>query len=894
MAVSSTSYTNTPQAQDDNYQFTESWFDTNATVFLDVMANDRGGAAKQLYSVDNGDALADLLTRDSATCGPWEKTAMGNEIRLNNGRIEYKLLDQSLAEGQICTDTFVYAIQMGNGTISYATVRVQLTGSNDAPTIVAATTTAASNVNEIADNAAGENTTSHSASGSIAFHDVDTIDTHSATVTPDASGYLGSLVLDPVNQLNDSVGWTFSVDDSALDNLADGQTVTQTYTVEVSDNHGGTASQTVTVQITGNNDGPTIVAASTTAAGKVSEVADGADGENTTGHNASGSIAFHDVDTIDTHSATVTPDGSGYLGTLVLDPVDQAADSVGWKFSVDDSDLDSLADGQTITQTYTVEVSDGHGGKANQTVTVQITGSNDAPAIVAASTAAAGNVSEVADNAAGENTTSHNASGSIAFHDVDTIDTHSATVTPDGSGYLGSLVLDPLDQAADSVGWKFSVDDSALETLADGQTVTQTYTVEVSDGHNGKVAQTVSIKIAGSNDAPTGAATAILPNGTEGTAYLVSEAALLLGFSDVDAGTQLHATSLVANHGTVTDNGDGTFTITPTAGYSGTVQLSYQVTDGLASVGASNSFTLDATDTAPHAGSDLIVVSTSTITASIPVSALLANDSDPDGNPVSIVGVGGASAGITNLSLNSNGTITFDTGTLTGNQSFTYQLSDGTTTTTGTVTVRMVQTAANTNDTVNLADGTYSGYVASYIDLKNGTDAASGGGSATDTFVGGSGDDNLKGSDGNDSLQGDGGNDTLAGGTGNDTLTGGAGSDNFVFDTALNPTTNVDTIAGFDDAGNNQDVILLSKAIFSALATPGDSGGAALQTADFASVASGGATANVVNAHIVYDQATGNLYYDPNGGTGGAERVQFAHLDAGNITVDVSDFKVVL
>ena len=56
---STTSFTNTPQAQDDSYWFKEEELKYNTslysiatnTIFLDVMANDLGGNAKTLCSV---------------------------------------------------------------------------------------------------------------------------------------------------------------------------------------------------------------------------------------------------------------------------------------------------------------------------------------------------------------------------------------------------------------------------------------------------------------------------------------------------------------------------------------------------------------------------------------------------------------------------------------------------------------------------------------------------------------------------------------------------------------------------------------------------------------------------------------------------------------------------
>jgi VCBS repeat-containing protein len=98
----------------------------------------------------------------------------------------------------------------------------------------------------------------------------------------------------------------------------------------------------------------------------------------------SGSIAFSDIETADTHTANFTPDGTGYVGTLSLDPVSESggSGSVGWHYSVDNADIQFLAQGQTLVQTYSVTVADNHGASTLQTVTIAIDGSNDAPTAV--------------------------------------------------------------------------------------------------------------------------------------------------------------------------------------------------------------------------------------------------------------------------------------------------------------------------------------------------------------------------------------------------------------------------------------------------------------------------------------------------------------------------------
>ena len=156
-----TSFTNTPQARDDNYVFLEDVLRANTslydavtgTIFLDVMANDLGGSAKTLFSVEDGDgnpltADFDLLAKDVNAAGVslWEETLNHNWVRINNGKIEYRIADgsgvpgqgrsvDSLTAGQVFADQFVYAIRLGNGTLSEATVKINITGANDTATI---------------------------------------------------------------------------------------------------------------------------------------------------------------------------------------------------------------------------------------------------------------------------------------------------------------------------------------------------------------------------------------------------------------------------------------------------------------------------------------------------------------------------------------------------------------------------------------------------------------------------------------------------------------------------------------------------------------------------------------------------------------------------------------
>jgi Ca2+-binding RTX toxin-like protein len=146
-----------------------------------------------------------------------------------------------------------------------------------------------------------------------------------------------------------------------------------------------------------------------------------------------------------------------------------------------------------------------------------------------------------------------------------------------------------------------------------------------------------------------------------------------------------------------------------------------------------------------------------------------------------------------------------------------------------------------------------------------------------DTIFAGSGDDTVFGQSGDDDIYG---------GTGNDTLWGGANHDDFVFDTALNATTNVDIIKDFD-AGLEH--IWLDNDIFTAF---GSSTGN-LSSNNFK--ANAGAVAGDNNDFILYDTTTGNLYYDADGNLNGFTKVLFAKIDLVGLsgTVDSADFQLI-
>jgi VCBS repeat-containing protein len=110
-----------PHAKNDVAQTSE-----DEATTIDVLANDKGGAAKALYSLNQTNPLVRSTT---AT------TAHGATIAIVDGRIVYdpsgSQTIQDLEPGETITDTFTYVIRLANGVLSSATVTIIVTGASD-------------------------------------------------------------------------------------------------------------------------------------------------------------------------------------------------------------------------------------------------------------------------------------------------------------------------------------------------------------------------------------------------------------------------------------------------------------------------------------------------------------------------------------------------------------------------------------------------------------------------------------------------------------------------------------------------------------------------------------------------------------------------------------------
>ncbi len=443
-------------------------------------------------------------------------------------------------------------------------------------------------VTEAADGSPGEvGNAVHQASGTVAFSDVDLTDTHTVSVAPGGGGYLGTL---SANVANDSTGdgtgsvaWTFTVNDSALESLAVGQSLTQTYQLTLDDGHSGTATQTVTITINGANDAPDAV----NDTGAVLE-----DGTLTV---AAAGVLTNDTDPDTLDSKTVSQVGgsaanvghalAGTYGTLTL------AANGSYSYVADQAAADTLAASATATDTFTYQISDGHGGVDTANLVITVTGVNDAPDAVDDT------------NAVAEGGSLNIAAGSgVLANDTD-VDTGATRTVTEVQGSAGNVAhalagtYGTLTLAADG-SYTYTADQAAANALAVGQTATDSFTYKISDGLGGVDTATLTITVTGVNDAPdavndTGsvmedgtrvvtAANGVLANDTDPDT-LDTKTVSQVGGSAANVG---HA--LVGTYGTLTLAADGSYTYaadqaaadTLAAGATVTDTFSYQLSDG--------------------------------------------------------------------------------------------------------------------------------------------------------------------------------------------------------------------------------------------------------------------------------------------------------------------------
>ncbi|MFR0689573.1 retention module-containing protein, partial [Enterobacterales bacterium AE_CKDN230030158-1A_HGKHYDSX7] len=412
------------------------------------------------------------------------------------------------------------------------------------------------------------------------------------------------------------------------------------FSVIVTDSRGASSTLVVNVGITPVNDAPV---ASGTYTSAITDTA-----ANDSFADIKGQLTATDVD-----DSNLTWSGSakGAYGELTVN-----ADG-SYTYVVDANAVNALPLGQNPTESFTVTVTDPSGATDTRVITLNIQGANDTP--VAQDGQASGNEDSLI-------------GGQLVATDRDTGST--LTFTANGNPPAG-FTLKP------DGSWTFDGNDPAYQHLAEGeQTVVQVpYTV--TDEHGATSTATLTVTVTGTNDA------AVISGQTSGSADETNAPVTLngkLNISDVDSPASFQAQAGTAgSHGQFSIAADGSWSYVANSAFN-ELKVGEQLTDTFtvkAADGTSTSVTvtINGTNDKPVAFAGTASTDENNVLqGQLPVA------SDIDGTIASYELVSGVGQGKGSLTLNADGSYSFDPGkdfdhlaegaseTLT----FTYQAKD--------------------------------------------------------------------------------------------------------------------------------------------------------------------------------------------------------------------------
>ncbi|WP_051333590.1 tandem-95 repeat protein [Aliagarivorans marinus] len=228
------------------------------------------------------------------------------------------------------------------------------------------------------------------------------------------------------------------------------------------------------------------------------------------------------------------------------------------------------------------------------------------------------------------------------------------------------------------------------------------FTFDVSDGTD-VVQANLELNVEFVNDAPE--AEAVAAQVDEDNTILVTQEMLLENASDVD-GDILYADNLQTNdpNATVVDNGDGTYSVTPSEDFYGDIQFTYDVSDGEIATPTELNLTVNPVNDAPEVAPVSFEMQED---GSLLISdeVLLANATDIEGDALSVDGVS-YSGDQGELVDNGDGTYSFNPAEhFSGDVQLEFSVSDGTDSVTQSIDVAIGAVADAPDLSVTDADG---------------------------------------------------------------------------------------------------------------------------------------------------------------------------------------------
>ncbi|PPQ16966.1 hypothetical protein CV770_23205, partial [Bradyrhizobium sp. AC87j1] len=595
---------------------------------------------------DSGEAHVVAQSNVHGTYGDFSIDANGAWSYTGNGA------HNELTAGQQVQDQFTVTSQDGTGS---GIVTVTITGSNDAAIV----SSDSKSVTE-GDSAAALNT-----SGQLTIVDPDSGQAH-VVAQSNAHGTYGDFTIDA----NGAWSYTGNGDHNEL---TAGQQVQDQFTVTSQD---GTATGTVTVTITGSNDAATVSSDSKSVT----------EGDAAAALNTSGQLTIVDPDSGEAH-VVAQSNMHGTYGDFTIDA------NGAWSYAGNGAH-DELTAGQQVQDQFTVTSQD---GTATGTVTVTITGSNDAATVSSDSKS----VSE------GDTAAALNTSGQLSITDPDTGEAHVVAQT-NAHGSYGDFTIDA------GGAWSYT-GNGAHDELTAGQQVQDQFTVTSQDGTASGI---VTVTITGTNDAATVSSDS--KSVSEGDAAAALNTSGQLTIVDPDSG-EAHVVAQSNVHGTY-----GDFTIDANGAWSYTgngahneltagqqVQDQFTVTSQDGTATGTVTVTITGTNDAATVSSDSKSVTEGDAAAALNTSGQL-TIVDPDSGEAHVVAQSNAHGSYGDFTIDANGAWSY-TGNgahseLTAGQQvqdqFTVTSQDGTASGIVTVTITGSNDAATvSSDSKSVTEG---------------------------------------------------------------------------------------------------------------------------------------------------------------------------------------------
>lgn len=466
----STSIGKAPLAQDDRYILDLS----QQSLPFNILANDKGGHARSLWSIAADNPEVNLLEADDA--GVIERSVNGASIwMLTDGSVVYDastlnggfLADfDALTAGQSIEDSFVYAMRLGNSPLSWATVTFELQGVNDDPTLAAgaASATEDGSIIEVDLSLLGDDPDADDDGSTLTYTIVSPPLEGAATISDSILGF------DPGSDFQD---------------LTDGESRDVTIRVRATDAHGAYQENEVVVTVHGQNDAPIM------ADGIVEAVEDGP----VVDLDLSALIYDPDVSDIPADMSFTLLQGPSEGEATILPPTLDAGPSL--RFNPGDA-FQGLAAGEVAYDVVKVGVMDAQGAVDEADVTISVTGQNDAPVRLLP----AQSIHKMLLSANGD-TFTYDLAG---FFDDPDSDDSGATLTydwvPASHHYFSELSFDVdtgslLNVTADT-------EDLTVRQLSDGEQLTSFIALTATDSHGVEIDGGIwQLDLWGVNDAPT-------------------------------------------------------------------------------------------------------------------------------------------------------------------------------------------------------------------------------------------------------------------------------------------------------------------------------------------------------------------------------------------------------